>query len=143
MPKLLRRRTVVERIDPEEDFSDVDGDLRSEFELVGDDPTRKYVWAHNSQDDIGYFKGYVVPYRLERATEDGVRPKMGGAELEKDDVITRKDHVLMSCDKALWEKRQRYERVVQAKRNAELSQARQKPVEVGKHRHEWAAVNGR
>lgn len=142
MAKVLRRR-VVERLDPqEEDFSDVDGDLRNEFALVHEDPSRQYVWAHNSADDIGSFKGGIVPYRLERAEEGekSLGVLMGGAEYAPGEVITKRGHVLMSCDKKLWEKRQRFERLKGQKAASAFIRSRQKTSTAGQHRAEWAQL---
>ena len=102
---------VIERFDPDEDFSDVDGDLTNEFALDEDsqDPGRHYVWVRNDVESIGDYKGHVLKYKLEHYTKDGVVPRMR-AEAKDDEMITRRDHVLMSCDRALFEKRERFER---------------------------------
>lgn len=103
---------VSERFDPDEDFSDVDGDLRNEFELDPDttDPTRHYVWVRNDPESIGDYKGHILKYKLEHREEGGVMPRMA-AETSPGEMIARRDHILMSCDKALFEKRERFERL--------------------------------
>lgn len=100
---------TLERIDPDEDFSDVDGDPRAEFALEEEDPTRHYHWAHNSPDDIGQYKGGVLGYRVEYFEEGGVRPRMV-AEMKPGEAITKRDHVLVSCDKDKWDKFNRYQK---------------------------------
>lgn len=96
----------LSRIDPDEDFSDVDGDPNNDFSLVNEESDRAYCWVRNHPDDIGEYKGGVLPYRVEYATKGGVSPKMA-AELKDGEAITKRSHVLMSCDKALWQKRNR------------------------------------
>jgi hypothetical protein len=100
--------SALSRIDPDEDFSDVDGDPSNEFALVNEDPERYSVWVRNHPDDIGEYKGGVVPFRVEYATDGGVGPRMS-AEQPKDEAITKRGHVLMTCDKALWQKRNRFQ----------------------------------
>lgn len=133
-----RSATAVEtldRVDPDEDFSDVDGDPKNEFALNPDseDPTRHYHWAHNSPEDIGAYKGGVLGYRVENYADGGVRPQMC-ADVAVGEAITKRDHVLVSCDKALWEKRQRFERKQQADLNDRMFKARQRTVVAGDHR---------
>lgn len=99
---------TLQRIDPDEDFSDVDGDPRTEFALTNEDPDRQYIWAHNDPDDIGRLKGGVLGYKVEYAEDGGVNAKMH-AGYTPGEVITKRDHVLMSCDRALWEKKERFE----------------------------------
>lgn len=147
MPKVLRRK-VVERFDPDEDFSDVDGDLINEFALVNDKDVDgrpdayHYVWAHNSPDDIARFRGSQLGYELVRHTgdKDEVAPRMSKG-FKDGDVYTRHDHVLMRCDRKLWEKRQRYERKKQREAADRLHRQRQKDSVAGQHRAEWTAVN--
>lgn len=111
---------VQERFDPDEDFSDVDGDLRAEFALNPEleRPDRHYVWVHNGPEDIGSYKGNVLKYKIEHAEAGGVLPLMTD-EIREGEMITRRDHVLMSCDRELFEKRERFER----KKNAEMRNA--------------------
>jgi hypothetical protein len=98
----------LNRVDPDEDFSDVDGDPRNDFALTNEEDDRNYVWVRNNPDDIGEYKGGIVPYRIEYGADDGVMPRMA-AEQPKGEAITKRGHVLMSCDKALWQKRNRYQ----------------------------------
>jgi hypothetical protein len=101
---------TVERIDPDEDFSDVDGDLRAEFALSDEAPDRHYVWVHNKPETVGEYKGNLLGYKVEHAEADGVHPTML-YETQPGEAITRRDHVLMSCDRARFEKRERFERM--------------------------------
>lgn len=112
-PKAAPATQVLERIDPDEDFSDVDGDLGNEFALTGADPDKHYVFVHNDRDSIGTYKSHVLRYEPVYAQDDSVRP-LADAGLEEGQTITVRDHVLMACPRALFEKRQRFER----KRNA-------------------------
>jgi hypothetical protein len=98
------------RVDPDEDFSDVDGDPKNEFSIENEDPQRHYHWAHNNPNDIGQYKGGILKYRVEHYEEGGVFARMN-SEQTLGEAITKRDHVLVSCDKALWQKRNRYERV--------------------------------
>ncbi len=107
-PKAQPKTEILTRIDPDEDFSDVDGDIRNEFELVDQDPTRVYHWAHSSEADIGQYTGGIVGYKVERSAAGGVGLRQRGVELKDGEVITKRDHVLLSCDKALFDKRQRF-----------------------------------
>ncbi len=104
---------VSERIDPNEDFSDVIGDDMNRFALENARPDRHYVWAHKSAEDISKFQAHVLNYKLEMYegddAKDALRPKGMLGLLQKGDHISVADHVLMSCDLAKWEKRQRYE----------------------------------
>lgn len=100
----------LNRIDPDEDFSDVEGDPTNEFGLLNEESDRHYHWARNTPDDLGYYKGGIIPYRVEHASADGVSPRMS-SEFTEGEAIQKRDLVLMSCDKAKWQKRNRYERV--------------------------------
>lgn len=99
---------VIERIDLDEDYSDVSGDPGGEFSLDNEDRNRHYVFAHNSPEDISQFKRDVCGYHVEQYLEGGVCPRGARGLIEVGEAITVRDHVLMSCDKAKWEKRQRY-----------------------------------
>ena len=102
---------ALPRIDPDdEDFSDVDGDLNNEFALHDADSDRHYVWVHNDPTSIGEYRGSVLKYVAESKAEDGVHHG-GDPGFVNGESITQKDHVLMSCSKALWEKRLRWERM--------------------------------
>lgn len=152
MPKVLRRKAVVDRIDPDEDFSDVDGDFRSEFAITEEEskhPDRKMIWVHNDPDSIAEYKMGIggvgsLACRLERRNgeQDDPDTKAGKGQTEVGDVITRRDHILMSCDKQLWLKRARLERKQAHENNARLARARQGTSTAGKHRAEWSYVQG-
>jgi hypothetical protein len=117
MAKVLAKTKVIPRVDPDEDFSDVDGDIRTEFALDEStmDPTRHYHMAHNSRDDIGQYTGGPLGYVVEHVAAGGVKFKQGYG-LVNGEPLTKRDHVLVSCDKAMWEKRQRFE----IKKNADM-----------------------
>ena len=126
---------VIQRFDPDEDYSDVDADPRNLFALNEDsmDPDRHYHWAHNSPTDIGEYKGGPVGYDIEHYRQDGVRVQMmqEGGEGE---TVTRKDHVLMSCDRAKWEKRQRFEQRHTQQTNDQMFKRNQRTVVAGDRR---------
>lgn len=120
---------ALRRIDPDEDFSDVDGDPRNDFALVNEDPDRNYVWVRNHPDDIGEYKGGIVGYRIEHRTKDGVDMKMS-AEQAADEAITKRGHVLMSCDRQLWQKRNRYALNETRKHNEAMFKRRQRDLDL-------------
>lgn len=97
----------LKRIDPDEDFSEVDGDPRSDWALVDEESDRHAVWVRNHPDDIGDYKSGNIPYRIEHASKDGVKPLKDGGQFQDGEPIVKKGHVLMTCDKALWQKRNR------------------------------------
>lgn len=117
----------LSRVDPDEDFSDVDGDLRGEFALDNEQPDRHYHWAHNDPNDIGAYKGGQLGYRVEYYVEDGVMARMH-AEHTKGEAITKRDHVLVSCDKAMWQKRNRFEHMQTRQNNARMFKRRQRDI---------------
>ncbi len=129
-----------ERIDLDEDFSDVSGDPNSGFMLVDaegrvvppeGDATRHYIFAHNSADQtsgVTRFKNEKPGYEIVYFEKDGVRPAGAEAFLKEGDQIVVSDHVLMSCDRALHEKRGRYERHKTAIQNHKMAVARQSDV---------------
>jgi len=117
----------LNRIDPDEDFSDVDGDPRSDFALENEESDREYVYVRNHPDDIGEYKGGVLPYRVEYASKDGVRLRMN-AEQPQGEAIQKKGHVLMSCDKALWQKRNRLQLAQTRKTNDLMFKRKQRDV---------------
>jgi len=100
--------THLMRIDPDEDFSDVDGDPKTDFALSNTDPNRKYHWA--SQSDIGNYKSGQLGYKIEHYEEGGVFATLND-EQRLGERIEKKDLILVSCDKAKWQKRNRYEHV--------------------------------
>ena len=117
----------LNRVDPDEDFSDVDGDLRNEFALENEDPTRHYHWAHNNPNDIGQYKGGILKYRVEYYEPGNVEARMR-AEMTTGEAITKRDHVLVSCDKAMWQKRNRYEHMQTRKTNERMFKRRQRDI---------------
>lgn len=143
--KIIRRRKqagptqTLERIDPDEDFSDVSGDPGVGFEVLNGDPTRKYAWAHHTREGVADFIGGVVPYEMEYVSDadDAVKLKSGMYGLKVGEPLTSRDMVLMSCDRAKWEKRQRYERNSRAILNSKLAAARQRDTTAGEHAGEW------
>lgn len=120
---------TLNRIDPDEDFSDVDGDPRNDFALLNEDPDRQYIWVRNHADDIGEYKGGIVPHRIEHAHKDGVTVKMS-ADQPIDEVITKRGHILMSCDKQLWQKRNRYALAETRKTNDLMFKRRQRDLDL-------------
>lgn len=131
-----------QRIDLDENFDDVSGDPNSEFMLVDaegkkvppqGDGTRFYVFAHNSSDPesgVTKFKREIPGYEIEYFRNDGVRPAGSEAFLKEGDQIVIRDHVLMSCDRALHEKRGRYLRNKTAIQNRQMAQMRQSDVDM-------------
>lgn len=118
----------LSRIDPDEDFSDVDGDPRNEFALNNEEPDRHYHYA--SQEDIASYKGGVVPYRIEHASKDGVSTLMGVGDYKEGEAIVKKGLILVSCDKAKWQKRNRFEYVKTLKTNEAMVRRRQRDVDL-------------
>ena len=113
---------TLERIDLNEDFSDVDGDLTFEFALRDDedDSDKHFVWVHNDPSSIDEYRHHVLKYEP-IATKGGV-------------TATRRDHVLMACDKGRFLKRERFKKVKDLKERAALSRAAQKtlqPYQIG------------
>lgn len=120
---------TLTRFDPDEDFSDVDGDPRNDFALVNEDPSRHYCWVRNHPDDVGEYKGGIVGYRVEYRSKEGVDLKMSGDQ-SPDEAITKRGHVLMSCDAALWQKRNRYELNETRKHNEMMFKRRQRDLDL-------------
>lgn len=114
---------VVERIDPEENFDDVIGNDTTRFTLENARPDRRYAWPEETHEDMARFRSgeLGVRYNLETYQgdddPDALRPVGAQGLLKKGDSIRVGTHVLMSCDRALWEKRQRLE----AKRSRQTS----------------------
>ena len=119
----------LSRVDPDEDFSDVDGDLRNEFALENEDPTRHYHWAHNNPNDIGQYKGGILKYRVEYTAPGNVEARMR-SEFVEGEAITKRDHVLVSCDKAMWQKRNRFEHMQTRKNNERMFKRRQRDLDL-------------
>jgi hypothetical protein len=124
---------TLNRIDPDEDFSDVDGDPRTEFALDEStlDPDKHYHWAHNDPDDIGQYTGGQLGYRVEHLEDGGVRPKMGYG-IKPGEAIVKRDHVLISCDKALWDKRERFLKKKTQDNNRAMFKKLQSPIDLRK-----------
>lgn len=118
-PKAAPATEVLERIDPDEDFSDVDGDLSNEFSLKDPDPNKHYVFVHDDRDSIGTYKSNVLKYEVVYAQNDDVRPLADGGYADGEAVRAR-DHILMSCDRARFEKRGRFERQQNSKERKKL-----------------------
>lgn len=119
----------LNRVDPDEDFSEVDGDLRGEFALDNEDPQRHYHWAHNNPNDIGQYKGGLLKYRVEYFEDGGVQARMNAGDV-KGEAITKRDHVLISCDKAMWQKRNRFEHIETRKTNERMFKRRQSDLDL-------------
>lgn len=123
-----------ERIDLNEDFSDVDGDPNAEFALVDGegntlgpegDSTYCYLWAKNDGDGttgIPAFLAAIPPYEVVKY-DKGVTPAPRGTEgfLTPGENIVVRDQVLMRCSRALKEKRRRYEATSHARRFTPLA----------------------
>ena len=111
MPKKPGQKSdteILERIDPEEgDIDNIDGDIGFEFKLEEstEDPERHYCYPHDDEQDVRAFK--AMGYREERQVEGGVRLKGAGDAFTNGEVIKVRDHVLMSCDRSTWERRER------------------------------------
>lgn len=120
----------LSRIDPDEDFSDVDGDPQSEFALDNQESDREYVFVRNHPDDIGEYKGGVIPYRVEHLSKEGVRTKMGEG-IQDGEAIQKRGHVLMSCDKELWQKRNRFQLAKTREVNDRMFRHKQRDLHLG------------
>lgn len=152
---------VRERIDLDQDWSDVSGDPGSNFQLVdadgrkippqGDDE-RFYVWAHDSNDPesgTGRYKREIPGYEIVRFRADGVRPIGSTADLVEGEPIKVMDHILMSCDRALHDKRDAYLRHKDAIRRRQVDKMREGDVVLSpdvsvarKHRERLGAFMG-
>lgn len=104
---------VVDRIDPNEDFSDVNGSDVSQFQLENQKSDRHYIWPTDTLEDRQKFQGSQLRYIPEIYEGDDVegalRPVGSFGLLKKGDVIRVGVHVLMSCDRAKKEKHLRFE----------------------------------
>lgn len=117
-PKASAKTETLERFDPKEDFSDVDGDLNNEFALTEEEHNsdRRALWVHNNADAIREYRTGVLKYQPVHDAEGN--------------IITRRDHILMDCDRALFNKRDRYERLENLKQRALMSKQGQKDLKV-------------
>lgn len=147
MPRIIKRakhgatalppqRKTIPRVDLDEDFSDVAGDPGTEFTLVdaaGDvippegDDTYRYLFAdrNDSQFGLSYWKRQRPGY--EEVHFDGT-VTIRGMTFADGDRIESRDLVLLRCNRALKEKRERYERNRTAIANRELARAAQEDV---------------
>lgn len=124
---------ALERFDPseEEDFSDVDGDVNNEFTLAPEsvDPDRHDVWVHNDPDTIRQYREGVLKYEPVHIGAAGQRCARADGEQEGE-ILTRRDHILMSCDEGRFRKRERFERFQNAKDRKAMGMKAQKSVSV-------------
>lgn len=127
---IAAKAKVMERFEPDEDFSDVIGDDITRFALENQRADRHYIWPHNDADDISKYQSHVLNYMLETYEGDdkpeALRPRGMKGLLKAGENIAIADHVLMSCDLALWEKRQRYEASLTRKTNKRMARDLQK-----------------
>lgn len=129
VPDALKALGVsLRRFDPDEDFSDVDGDPNGEFALENEAPDRHYHWAHNSVDDVGKYTGGILGYSVEHFEEGGVFARQRSGQV-MGEPITKRDHVLVSCPLDRWQKRNRYERAETLKTNRAMFKTRQRDLD--------------
>lgn len=143
---IAKAKVAPARFDPDEDFSDVMGTDHVRFALENEDPSRHYIWPHADADDMASKQSHVLGFRVEEYAGDDVenalRPRGMKGLLKKGDLIRVADHVLMSCDQALWEKRQRYEASKTRETNRTMANARQGDVRAGEHSSGWQGLEG-
>ena len=120
---------TLSRIDPDEDFSEVDGDPSSNFALDGEASDRHYVWVRNHPDDIGEYKGGLLKYQVEHWEDGGVAPRMS-ADGTKGEIIQKQGHILMSCDLALWQKKNRLDFKKTSETNAQMFKRKQRDLDL-------------
>lgn len=143
---------VVERFDPNEDFSDVNGSHESQFKLENERSDRKYCWPTDTMEDRQRFQGGSDGIRWIPETYAGdedpkaLRPVGSFGLLKKGDLIRVGVHVLMSCDRAVWEKRRRYEATLTQEGRkmaaAHRSEGPSANVYAGKHTAGWQGLDG-
>lgn len=139
---------VVERIDPEEDFSDVIGDGMTRFRLENERSDRVYVWPEETPEDISRFQSgeLGLTYTLETYEGDDVpealRPAGMRGLLKKGDLIRVGSHVCASADRKQWEKRKRYEATQTFDSNRRAMRSRQGDVVAGEHGAGWQGLEG-
>ena len=107
---------VIPRLDIEEDFSDVMGGDLTRFKLENEVGDRRYAFAEETADDLRRYQSgemgvrYKIEYYEGDEAENALRPVGSiGTGLKKGDMIRVGPHVVVSCDRAKWEKRQRME----------------------------------
>lgn len=127
--RVQRTPEVVERIDPDEDFSDVQGDHMTQFMLeeVGADgePVKtfiaehgeyRYAWPEATPECMSMYQSgamnglrwELVPYEGDE-TPGAIRPVGKKGLMQKGELIKVGTNVLARVPLALWKKRQRYE----------------------------------
>ena len=142
----LKSKTV-ERFDPNEDFSDVNGSDASQFKLENERSDRKYCWPTDTMEDRQKFQGSQLRWIPETYEGDDVpgalRPVGSYGLLKKGDVIRVGVHVLLSCDRAKWEKHRRYE-ATQTLEGRKLARRHEKAENViaGQHGAGWKGLDG-
>jgi len=132
---------VRERIDLDEDFSDVSGDPNSEFALYSPDgekigpegdSTYCYLWAKNDGDGttgIPAFLAAIPPYEVVKYdAKETPRPRGTEAFLAEGENVVVRDQVLMRCSRVLKEKRRRYEAVQHQRRFGHVDKNRETDV---------------
>ena len=134
---------VMDRIDLDEDFSDVSGDPNSEFALLSPDgkaigpegdSTYCYLWVKNDGDGttgIPAFVAAIPPYEVVKyAPKETPTPRGMASLLTEGENIVVRDQVLMRCSRALKEKRRRFEAAQHARRFGHVDRSREGDVEV-------------
>lgn len=129
-------RKTISRIDLDEDFSDVSGDPGNEFTLVdangtvigpeGDNAYR-YMFADRNDGQFGpsYWKRAIPAF--EEVHFDG-SVTIKGMTFGEGERIESRDQVLLRCNRALKEKRERYERNKTAIQNRDMARAAQEDI---------------
>jgi hypothetical protein len=121
MAKATQKATEVLKrhdLDLNEDFSDVDGDLTNEFQLRGDEKSseRHEVWIHNDPETIREYRDSVLGY-------EPVVDATGA-------TMTRRDHVLYSCDQEKFLKKERFNKITYLKDMAKFNKKAQRDLRV-------------
>jgi hypothetical protein len=142
----------MDRIDPNEDFSDVNGSDISQFQLENEDPGRVYVWPEDTLADRQKYQSGALGVRYIAETyagddvENAVRPVGSRGMLQKGETVRVGTHVLMSCDRAVWNKRKRFEQTLTQKGRAfaaaHRSEGKEANVYAGQHEAGWRGLDG-
>jgi hypothetical protein len=109
---------VIERIDLDEDFSDVSGTPGSEFtlhtadgQIIPPEGDAEYHYCFVDKNDrefgLSFMKRNIPGYEVVTAEKGGVTIR--GMEFAAGETIESRDQVLMRCNRAKWEKLQRYQ----------------------------------
>lgn len=70
------------------------------YDLVGQDPNKKYVWVYKAAKEMGPdFYRDVLGYEPTLYVKGGARPKVGPAERKDGEYIESMGHILMECSK--------------------------------------------